>query len=175
MYRTEKIATKIYIHLLKCFLWRSFMSQQLLTNTWLHSSWADISQATQPCKKETTGSSYFLTCPAMSVCSIVSGTLLGWADMSAESSSGLIVTLGLPVTPVNTARTTMSLTLIVICRKTHRCRRKGKRPPLWRSAGEEMSLLSMWSYITQKGGRGSRDKRLSRSCCLPVYYFCPPN
>lgn len=46
----------------------------------------------------------------------VRGTLLGWADTSVESASGLIVTLGLPVTAVNTART-MTI-LIIVCRKT---------------------------------------------------------
>lgn len=35
--------------------------------------------------------------------------LLGWADVSAEAVGGLIVTSGIPLTPINTARTTTSL------------------------------------------------------------------
>lgn len=148
--------------------------------TFILSSWcsyftrAVLEKQMNTCEKKNTNniplpsraiaSSSFLTCPKSSVSSTVSGTLLGWANMSTESASDLIVTFGLPVIPVNTARTTIILAHIVECRER-------QTRLLWKSAGRQVSLLPVWTFVTEEGGGGSREKRLSRSCCLPVYFF----
>ena len=136
----------IYICLLKSW---SFSVHIIYVSTTSHSfpeqffSWVtQLGKQMRARKKkhlhtEASGSHFFLTCPKNSVSSTVSGTLFGWAA-STESATGLMVTLGLPVTPVNTARTTMILGLIAVSQK-NQMKRKRKRAPLLESAGSEMS------------------------------------
>lgn len=97
----------------------------------------------------------------------VSGTL------SAESALGLIVTLRLPVTEVNTARTMMNI--IIVCRKTQMLeKRKAETTSVkeCRQGNDPPASVE----LCNRGGGGSREKRLSRSCCLPgtisLFFLC---
>ncbi len=121
---------KISQTLVKTCIWAifaSFFKQRtwLLQNKWRTSN-------------KTPKMSSSLTCSKISVSSAVSGMLLGWADMTAESTSGLIVTPGLPVTPLNATRTNVIRKIIIECRKA-RMAEKSKKLLLWKSAGGEMS------------------------------------
>lgn len=156
-------ATKIYFPQRKC---SSFFCTDHLVNpyfSWgmqLHDKW-------KPAKWLGAKASSFLTCSNMCISVTVSGTLLRWVDMSAESASGPIITWELLVTPVSTAKTTTILKAIIIyCKAQMSVKRK--RLLVWKECrqGNEPPVST---ELYNRGGRGSRGKRLCRSRCLPVY------
>lgn len=85
------------------------------------------------------------------------------------AASGLTVTVGLPFTPVNTARTTMITKSIILCCKTQML--KGGKNTSWKERRQEND--SPVSVELCKGGVRGGGEAERRGCPDPAVFLAP--